>query len=201
MSTCPERTPPRDRDAHRQPSSSHTTSPTATQRRRRSRTSTMSATFNAHARPTSGPFRPLLSPHKQRSIDGSSVRGTGQIVSILSLEARRGILTANVDDAVLPCVRRSIRWAVGAARIPAPRRPGDIGRLAEQRSGFGSASQVSRAGTGPKDARGGSPVTPYVTRRPSNVFLGVRLTDPDPQWRREEGTGAVAGVSLCATRR
>jgi hypothetical protein len=49
----------------------------------------------------------------QRGITKGLGAKNGQIVAILSLEARRGILTANATTSVLSRVRGSLRGAVG----------------------------------------------------------------------------------------
>jgi hypothetical protein len=108
----------------------------------------------------------------------------GQIVAILSYEARRGILTANattpyylgfVDLSAGPLVfempARGVQGAINDAwqnAIPDTEKPGKYLVLAPGQNA-------------PDDVAG------YVVRRSptTNVFLGVRLTDPDPASAKE----------------
>jgi len=108
----------------------------------------------------------------------------GQIVSILSYEARRGILTANATTPyylgfadlsagplVLEMPARGVQGAINDAWqnvIPDTEKPGKYLVLAP-----GQKQPESVAG--------------FVVRRSPtvNVFLGVRLTDPDPAGAKE----------------
>jgi hypothetical protein len=163
----------------------HTTSPTAFRPTRRSRSFTTSGIFNAPVRPISGLF--LRSPSRRGSAAsrrGSLGAGNGQVVAILSYEARRGILTANATTPyylgfadlssgplVLEMPARGVQGGTSDAwqtTIPETEAPGKYLVLAP-------GQQV------PDDVAG------YEVRHSPtfNIFIGVRLTDPDPQSAKE----------------
>jgi hypothetical protein len=116
----------------------------------------------------------------QRGITKGLGAGNGQLVAILSYEARRGILTANATTPyylgfadlssgplVLEMPARGVQGATSDAwqmAIPATEAPGKYLVLAPGQPA-------------PDDVAG------YEVRHSPtfNIFLGVRLTDPDPQ--------------------
>lgn len=120
----------------------------------------------------------------QRGIIHGLGAGNGQIVAILSYEARRGILTANattpyylgfVDLSAGPFVlvmpARGVQGAISDAwqvSLPETGKPGKYLVLAPGQKG-------------PDDVGG------YIVRRSPtvNIFLGVRLTDSDPRMAKE----------------
>jgi hypothetical protein len=116
----------------------------------------------------------------QRGITQGLGAANGQIVAILSYEARRGILTANATTPyylgfadlssgplVLEMPARGVQGATSDAwqiAIPGTEAPGKYLVLAPEQKA-------------PQDVAG------YEVRHSStfNIFLGVRLTDPDPK--------------------
>jgi hypothetical protein len=120
----------------------------------------------------------------QRGVTKELGARNGQIVAILSYEARQGILTANATTPyylgfadlsagplVLEMPARGVQGAINDAwqnAIPQTEKPGKYVVLAPGQETPGN-------------------VTGYVVRRSPtvNVFLGVRLTDPDPAGAKE----------------
>jgi hypothetical protein len=120
----------------------------------------------------------------QRGITKELGAGNGQIVSILSYEARRGILTANATtpyylvfadlfsgSLVFQMPERGVQGGISDAwqnNIPDPEAPATYLLLAPGQKA-------------PDD------VTGYAVRRSPtfNIFVGVRLTDPHPERAKE----------------
>jgi hypothetical protein len=154
-----------------------------------------SVIFNAPAKPISGQFR--RSASWQRGVTQQLGAKNGQIVAILSLEARRGILTANAttpyylgfaDLSAGPLVMvippRGVQGGISDAwqpTIPGTESPGAYLVLAPRQKL-------------PIDVAG------YTVRRSLtfNIFLGLRLTDADPE-QAKAALALFAGVSLRPT--
>jgi len=120
----------------------------------------------------------------QRGLTEQLGAANGQIVAILSYEARRGVLTANATTPyylgfadlsagplVLEMPARGVQGAINDAwqnQIPGAEKPGRY-------------LMVAPGQEPPADTAG------FVVRRSPtvNVFLGVRLTDPDPATAKE----------------
>ena len=120
----------------------------------------------------------------QRGITTGLGASNGQIVSILSLEARRGILTAN---ATTPYYLAFADLSAGplVLRIPARGVQGGISDAWQSNVPDSEAPAkylvLAPGQKMPEDVAG------YAVRHSPtfNVFLGVRLTDPDPQSAKE----------------
>jgi hypothetical protein len=120
----------------------------------------------------------------QRGITTGLGARNGQIVSILSLEARRGILTAN---ATTPYYLAFADLSAGplVLRIPARGVQGGISDAWQSNVPDSEAPAkylvLAPGQKMPEDVAG------YAVRHSPtfNVFLGVRLTDPDPQSAKE----------------
>ena len=120
----------------------------------------------------------------QRGITKGLGARNGQIVSILSLEARRGILTAN---ATTPYYLAFADLSAGplVLRIPARGVQGGISD-AWQSNVPDSEAPAKYLVLGPGQKMPEEVAGYAVRHSPTfNVFLGVRLTDPDPQSAKE----------------
>ncbi|HEY6802321.1 MAG TPA: DUF1254 domain-containing protein [Pyrinomonadaceae bacterium] len=127
----------------------------------------------------------------QRGINETLGARNGQIVSILSLEARRGILTAN---ATTPYYLGFANLVDGPLVIVMPEQ-GVQGGISDawQRTISGTESPgtyllVAPGQKFPDDVAG------YTVRQSPNfnIFLGARLTDPDP----ERAKAALAKIQM-----
>ena len=151
---------------------------------RRSTSFTTSAIFNGRAKPISGPLPAVSFTSWQRGVTQQLGAKNGQVVAILSLEARRGILTANAttpyylgfaDLSAGPLVMvippRGVQGGISDAwqrTIPGTEFPGTYLILAP---GQKAPENVS-----------GYTVRELLT---FNIFLGLRLTDADPERAKE----------------
>jgi hypothetical protein len=116
----------------------------------------------------------------QRGITKQLGATNGQIVSILSYEARRGVLTAN---ATTPYYLGFADLSAGPLILEMPARG--------VQGGTSDAWQMAIPGTknrgkylvlGPGQKLPGNTEGYIVRRSPTfNIFIGVRLTDPDPE--------------------
>jgi hypothetical protein len=116
----------------------------------------------------------------QRGITKGLGAKDGQIVSILSLEARRGILTANATTPYYLAFADLTRGPL-VLQMPAKGVQGGISDAWQNNvPDSGAPAKYLLLGPGqetPKDVGGFA-----VRQSPTfNIFLGVRLTDPDPQ--------------------
>jgi hypothetical protein len=120
----------------------------------------------------------------QRGVTQQLGARNGQIVAILSYEARRGILTAN---ATTPYYLGFADLSAGPLVLDLPERG--------VQGGANDAWQITIPGTetpgrylvlGPGQEATGD-VSGYIVRRSPtiNIFLGMRLTDPDPERAKE----------------
>jgi hypothetical protein len=120
----------------------------------------------------------------QRGITKGLGARNGQIVAILSLEARRGILTAN---ATTPYYLAFADLSAGPLVLQIPARGVQGGITDAWQSNIPDSEAPAKylvlapGQTMPEDVAG------YALRRSStfNIFFGVRLTDPDPQSAKE----------------
>jgi hypothetical protein len=116
----------------------------------------------------------------QRSITKGLGAKNGQIVAILSLEARRGILTAN---ATTPYYLGFADLSAGPLVLQIPAHGVQGGLSDAWQNGLPDSEAPARylvvgPGQNVPDDVAGYAVRPSPT---FNIFLGVRLTDPDPQ--------------------
>ena len=138
----------------------------------------------------------------QRGLTEQLGAANGQIVAILSYEARRGVLTANATTPyylgfadlsagplVLEMPAQGVQGAINDAwqnEIPGAGEPGRYLMVAPEQEP-------------PADTAG------FVVRRSPtvNVFLGVRLTDPDPTTAKEalSTSGCIPTRSVRSRRR
>ena len=120
----------------------------------------------------------------QRGLTQGLGAGNGQIVAILSYEARRGILTAN---ATTPYYLAFADLSSGPLVVDMPPR-GVQGGISDawQRSLPDSESPARYLLVGPQDEVPGD-VAGYVVRRSPtfNIFIGLRLTDTEPERAKE----------------
>src|SRR6185436_962246 len=119
----------------------------------------------------------------QRGINGLGARN-GQIVAILSLEARRGILTAN---ATTPYYLGFADLSAGPLIMVMPPQ-GVQGGIndAWQRTISGTESPGTYLVVAPEQKIPNDVAGYSVRQSPNfNIFLGARLTDPDPAKAKE----------------
>jgi hypothetical protein len=120
----------------------------------------------------------------QRGITKELGAGNGQIVSILSFEARRGILTAN---ATTPYYLAFADLSSGALVFKMPEH-GVQGGISDawQNNIPDSEAPATYLLLAPGQ-KAPDNVTGYAVRRSPtfNIFVGVRLTDPDPEKAKE----------------
>ena len=136
--------------------------------------------FNAPARPISGRFRRSRSRRFSTALTKELGARNGQIVSLLSYEAKRSVLTAN---ATTPYYLGFADLSAGPLVLEMPAR-GVQGAMNDswQHAIPGTEAPGKYLVLGPGQNAPDNVDGFIVRRSPTvNIFLGVRLTDPDPE--------------------